>query len=203
MKQLLSRWVGQVIGHLRSPLFGRHSRSTQHAFKDVAVVAQDASRLLRVVAMIGADAVRSAKSTLTYSAQAALVLKSCFKKFCAKSGSVFPLQGEFFRPYFRIFGHACFVAKFRSSFTLWSLCAFSSLRGYFVFSVMCTATRFNFWPLVVRPGLFASLFDICQAAKSNMFKVGGPFIRGAFGFLLAGSARLDHNFLRSVSIRVV
>lgn len=194
MKQLLRRWIGQVVGHSRSPLFGRHSRATQHAFKDVAVVAQDASRLLRVVAMIGACAVRSAKSALTYGTQAALVLHGQGKEFLAKPGAALTLFCQYASPYFRIFTDPGFVPISSRSLSFIGLRSFSTLCSDIVLCIMRTATRFNFWPLVVRPSLFAGLFNIRQATKTDMLKMGGPFIRGAFGFFLVGSAGLNHNF---------
>lgn len=178
----LHRWIGQIIGHPFSPLSRRHSRTTQHPIKDVAVVAQDASRHLGIVAMVCARSVSDTKFALANCTQPVLTLEGLIVKFLGKTGPVFALCSKLCSP--RIW---VFVAML--------LFCFAGLVFRFICFSVDTALSKNFWLRIMR---FSALFNFRTlgiftkscACRLNIFvaiflasaKVIGPLFRCAVSF---------------------
>jgi hypothetical protein len=159
----------------------------QHPINEVALTAQEASRPVGIVAVVGghfADLERDSAN----GAAIALGRNQRGHEFGAMAGAPLSRAGVRLGANFGVLV-ALLVSLLRASLGLWrQVVSLASLNvpGLLIVS---SALRFHMWLRGVGTALRAVALRVCQASKAMVFKMGSPLLRSCGRFCESSHAR--------------
>lgn len=188
----------QVRTQSDGELFRGQLHAAQHSFDGVAVMAEQASGSVGVVAVVGSD-LPSDYLALADATSVVLEGEKLLNLSLSHASSFAALSFKSFRPNLGI-GSNLGILNSSSASALGAptedASAFAGLRGVAVFF----ASGLNLWAAAICSLLSASLFQVSEAAEAVRFKIVRPLFRAAIGFPHSAYATPNANGLNRAVI---
>lgn len=177
--------MAQVSLQSQPNIRGAKSGSPDHAFNDVAVVAEDTSGRVGSVAVVKPHRCLGAKFSLADSATGTLQVKQPVGDLLSEASSHEALVGHLLRPLFRRLFERCMSIRMEGG-----ILEPSPFKGFSV-AVSDKSLRLDVWARGVFAGLCVQFLSVILPALAMVGKVSSPFFRGAISLLFLGRSGYD------------
>lgn len=170
----------QIRTQSDSELLRGQLHAAQHPFDDVAVVAEQTSGSVGVVAVVGSD-LSASKVSSANSASVILVNEKLGDFLFAHARSLAALGINYFRPRRRVVSDLR-IPDGGPTPTFGTLAERPSALSGFGTVAVFLAARFDLWALTIGPLFGAGFVQVSEAAQAVRFKILRPLFRTAISF---------------------